>query len=164
MWERGSKYNNGSTELHSRSVRKSATYKWCGSGFALFAPILISPVASLSLLPNVLSQTFPCTSKHPHQDHSSPQVSENKSVVLNSGAAASAECIWAHGRVQTFLRSKAQVSTASSRRPVDYWTSLTRDHEDISSILDNFNYWQYQPRIYHMMEISNVSLGPFYNE
>lgn len=26
MWERGSKYNNGSTELHSRSVRSSATH------------------------------------------------------------------------------------------------------------------------------------------
>lgn len=25
MWERGSKYNNGSTELHSRSVKNGAT-------------------------------------------------------------------------------------------------------------------------------------------
>lgn len=29
MWERGSKYNNGSTELHSRSVRSSATRTKC---------------------------------------------------------------------------------------------------------------------------------------
>lgn len=27
MWERGSKYNNGSTELHSRSAKSSATRK-----------------------------------------------------------------------------------------------------------------------------------------
>lgn len=27
MWERGSKYNNGSTELHSRSVEGSSTHK-----------------------------------------------------------------------------------------------------------------------------------------
>lgn len=29
MWERGSKYNNGSTELHSRSVRSSAQRTKC---------------------------------------------------------------------------------------------------------------------------------------
>lgn len=29
MWERGSKYNNGSTELHSRSVRSSAPHAKC---------------------------------------------------------------------------------------------------------------------------------------